>query len=173
MKNYCKKYIGIPFAFFALVVCATAQNSVQSEEKSYDQILMDQSINRIVGAWETIVTPTNCNTGDPVAPPFYGVITFNEGGTVAEFGANPMSPYRTPGHGIWSNEGGRGPYSLKFSFLALNPAGAPIGRIRVSQSLDLSRFSDESTSSGSFVLSNFAGNTLATGCTNSVAVRVH
>ena len=58
----------------------------------------------------------------------------------------------------------------------LNPqdegAGAPIGRMRVSQILDLPRFGDESTSYGSFVLSNLAGTVLATGCSTSVAVRV-
>jgi hypothetical protein len=100
------------------------------------------------------------------------VITFNEGGTVAEFGANPAVPYRTPGHGIWRNNDGGSSYTMKFSFLPLTPTGAPVGRMRVTQDLELSRFSDESTSTGSFVLTNLAGAVIATGCTSATAVRL-
>jgi hypothetical protein len=61
---------------------------------------------------------------------------------------------------------------MKFSFIPLTPAGAPVGRMRVSQLIELNRFSDEFTSSGSFVLSNFAGVVLSTGCSTAVAVRL-
>lgn len=165
------KLVGISFAIAALLLIAAAENSLHAQGKASDVASL-QSANRIVGAWETTVTPSNCDTGEPVGPSFNGVITFNEGGTIAEYGANPATPYRTPGHGIWVSNGGGSNYSMKFSFLPLTPAGAPIGRLRVTQIVELGRFSDESTSSGSFVLSNFAGIVLATGCTTSTSVRL-
>ncbi|MEO6334573.1 MAG: hypothetical protein ABIO91_06265 [Pyrinomonadaceae bacterium] len=168
MKNNLVK---ISFATIAFLFIAAGQNTLHAQVKA-DLAALNQSPNRLVGAWETTVTPTNCATGEQVAPAFHGVITFNEGGTVAEFGANPATPYRTPGHGIWVSNGGGSNYSMRFSFLPLTPAGAPIGRMRVSQDVELSRFSDESNSSGSFILSNFAGVVLATGCSTSTAVRL-
>ena len=160
----------ISFAIVAFLIIAAGQNSLHGQGKAVSASSF-QSADRIVGAWETTVTPRNCETGEQVAPAFHGVITFNEGGTVAEYGANPATPYRTPGHGIWASYGGSN-YSMRFSFLPLTPAGAPVGRMRVSQDLELSRFSDESSSSGSFVLTNFNGIVLATGCSTSTAVRL-
>jgi hypothetical protein len=174
MKNYGKKHIGTLLAVIAICAAFAIQSNISAQGKSDEASLsMDQSADRIVGAWETTVTPVNCNTGEQVAPAFYGVITFNEGGTVAEFGANPTTPYRTPGHGIWSSGRGNNAYTFKFSFLPLTPAGAPVGRMRVTQVLELPRFSDVSTSYGGFVLSNLAGNVIATGCSTSTAVRLN
>ena len=166
-----KYVIRLSIAAFALVIIGTTQSSVNAQGKA-ESLTSNQSANRIVGAWETTVTPVNCETREQAGASFNGVITFNEGGTVAEYGANPTVPFRTPGHGIWSNHLGSNAYSMKFSFLPLTPAGVPVGRMRVTQDLELSRFSDESTSSGSFVLTNFAGVVLATGCSTAVAVRL-
>ena len=168
MKNIIRK---ISLATIAILIVAASQSSLLAQKGENLESLY-QSANRIVGAWETTVTPRNCETGDPTGPPFHGVLTFNEGGTIAEFGANPMTPYRTPGHGVWASTGGGSNYSMRFSFLPLTPAGVPIGRMRVSQDLELSRFSDESTSSGGFVLTSFGGTVLATGCSTAVAVRL-
>jgi hypothetical protein len=167
MKN---KLIKISFLFAVLMVIV-GHDSVRAQGRA-DSALQGQSANRLVGAWETTVNPVNCDTGEPVGQPFIGVITFNEGGTIAEFGANPAVPYRTPGHGIWISNGGGSSYAMKFSFLPLTPAGAPVGRMRVTQAIELSRFSDETTSTGSFVLTNLAGNVIATGCSTSTAVRL-
>ena len=166
-----EKLMKISFAIAALVIIIAGQNSLHAQGKE-DSALLPQSPDRIVGAWETTVTPVNCDTGQPSGPSFNGVITFNQGGTIAEFGANPALPYRTPGHGIWVSNGGGSNYSMKFSFLPLTPAGAPVGRMRVTQELELSRFSDESFSSGSFVLTSLTGMQLATGCTTATAVRL-
>ena len=167
MKNILVRTL---FATGALLVIAAVQNSVHAQGKA-DDIGLLQSANRIVGAWETTITPTNCATGEPAGPSFSGVITFNEGGTIAEFGANPTTPHRTPGHGIWvSNVGGS--YTMRFTFLPLTPAGVPIGRLRVTQNIELDRFSDEASTSGGFVLTNFAGVVIGTGCSTSTAVRL-
>lgn len=159
------------FAIVAFLIIAASQNSLQAQNKEEFGSSF-QSANRVVGAWETTVTPRNCATGEQVAPAFPGVITFNEGGTVAEYGANPATPSRTPGHGTWASNGGGSTYSLRFSFITLTPLGVPVGRLRVTQELELARFSDEGNSSGSFVLTSFGGQVLASGCTTSTSVRV-
>lgn len=163
--------VRISLATVAFLFIAAGQSSLHAQAKTESGVLL-QSGNRIVGAWETTVTPTNCSTGEPAGPSFHGVITFNEGGTIAEYGANPATPYRTPGHGIWENNLGGSNYAMKFSFLPLTPAGVPIGRMRVTQDLELNRFSDESTSTGGFVLTDFSGVVRATGCTTATAVRL-
>ncbi|MEP7212995.1 MAG: hypothetical protein ABI791_07965 [Acidobacteriota bacterium] len=171
MKNTFGKYMKISFATIALLIAAMAQTSIQAQDKAESEG-NDQSADRIVGAWETTVTPVDCGTGVQISPSFQGLITFNEGGTIAEYGANPATPYRTPGHGIWSG-GRQGNYSMRFSFIPLTPAGAPVGRLRVSQSMVLDRFSDISSSSGSFVLTTFGGNVIGTGCSTAVSVRLN
>jgi hypothetical protein len=60
----------------------------------------------IQGVWRTVVTPRNCQTGEPVAPSFPGLFTFAKGGTMSEYGISPgLSPaLRSPGHGVWQRE---------------------------------------------------------------------
>jgi hypothetical protein len=149
------------------IVISSMTTSVFAQSKTGG----NQGVNRIVGAWETMVQPRDCGNGDPIGPPFPGVITFNEGGTVAEYGANPTTPNRTPGHGFWKSEG-KGIYTMRFSFIPLTPTGVAVGRIRVSQTIELDKFSDESYSTGSFTLTNFAGVVLNSGCSSATAVRL-
>ena len=164
MKNTYSRKIGT--SVLALVIAAASAFSITAQSDPGG----NQGFNRIVGAWETTVQPRNCDTGEPIGQPFPGVITFNAGGTVAEFGANPLTPYRTPGHGVWSSDGDT--YTLRFSFIPLTPQGIPIGRLRVSQVGDVPRFSNEHRSSGGFVLTSLTGVVLSTGCSSAVAVRL-
>ena len=162
--------VRISFTIFAALFIAVGQHSLYAQDKEGLGTSF-QSANRIVGAWETTVTPRNCETGEQVGPPFNGLLTFNEGGTIAEYAANPAAPHRSPGHGIWVSTGSS-TYTMRFSFISLTPTGVPVGRMRVSQLVELSRFSDESSSSGTFVLTSFSGVVLASGCTTSTAVRL-
>ncbi len=164
-NNFAGK-LGI--SVFAMVIALVASFTVSAQLNPGN----DQGFNRIVGAWETTVQPRDCNTGEPIGQPFPGVLTFNQGGTVAEYGANPATPHRTPGTGVWTSEG-RGIYTLRFSFIPMTPAGVPIGRLRVTQVGELSRFSDEQTSSGSFTLTNFQGVIIGSGCSTATAVRLN
>ncbi len=166
MKTNIVKYFRISLAAAVVFVAAAAQNALHAQDV---EDAADNSAT-MVGAWETTVTPRNCETGEQVAPSFNGVITFNKGGTIAEFGANPATPYRTPGHGIWTSTGRRN--SMRFTFMPLTPAGAPVGRMRVTQDGELSKSGDESTSSGFFELTSFGGVVLATGCSTATAVRL-
>jgi len=169
MKNTYTETIG--FAALTLMMFITvAQISVYGQEK--DEIVVpsdkaDQSSNRIVGVWMTTVTPRNCQTGVQIAPPFQGLLTFNTGGTLAEYGPNPMTPFRSPGHGVWAQHRGNGRYLFSFTFFPLTPAGAPVGRFRVTQTAVLD--GDDLSSTGSFELRDLGGTILATGCSSSTA----
>ena len=48
------------------------------------------SARTIEGAWRTVVTPRNCQTGQAFAP-LAGLFTFHEGGTMSEYGIGPGS----------------------------------------------------------------------------------
>src|SRR6266850_7509931 len=67
----------------------------------------------IQGAWRTMVTGVNCQTGDPLGPPFPGLFTFNKGGTMSEYGIGPGGnpALRSPGHGVWEQAHGWQGYS--------------------------------------------------------------
>lgn len=166
MKNNIAEKISI--AFFTVVLAAASSVSIRAQRGGEIEA---PPVGGIVGAWETTVQPRNCNTWEALGQPFPGLLTINAGGTVAEYGANPATPYRTPGHGIWSSEG-TVTYSMRFSFIPLTPQGMPIGRLRVTQTVTLPAFSNESTSTGSFVLTNFAGAVIGTGCSSATAVRL-
>jgi hypothetical protein len=164
MKNIIRLTLNFSTAAILLFVAA-------SFSPAFGQLPKDgnQANDPYIGVWLATVTPVNCETGDPVAPPFNSMLTINRGGTMAEYGANPNTPFRSPGHGIWQAGIGRNTYSKAFTFFALTPAGIPVGRIRVEQVSDLN--GDELSSYGSFELRDFNGNILATGCTSATALR--
>jgi hypothetical protein len=61
----------------------------------------------IVGVWAIQVTPRDCTTMAPVAPPSLALFTFHEGGTLSESTASPgFAPgQRSLGHGVWTSAG--------------------------------------------------------------------
>src|SRR6478609_5727129 len=71
----------------------------------------------IQGAWRTRVTGVDCQTGVPLGS-FPGLFTFNEGGTLSEYGIGPGSnpALRSPGHGVWQHEHGWQNYSYVFTY---------------------------------------------------------
>lgn len=131
----------------------------------------NQGNDRIVDAWLTTVTPRNCETGEPVMPPFNSMVTHHQGGTISEYGANPNTPFRSPGHGYWHRAPGRNNYFMAFTFFPLTPAGQPVGRIRVEQYVNLNGSDEEMESYGTFELRNFAGDLLASGCSTATGRR--
>ena len=174
MKNIFLKTLGL--SAFTFIVLFAAQISViaQEQEKEGNETGQESSAwspNSIVGVWVATVTPRNCQTGVPVGPPFQSLLTFNKGRTMAEYGANPATPFRSNGQGIWEPAEGRRRYSIAFTFFPLTPGGIPIGRLRVEQAVELSRSGNEIQSNGSFVLRDPNGNVIAMGCSTSTAFR--
>lgn len=156
-----------------LTVFGVAQIYVSGQEKENDsnQKTSENSRHSIVGVWETIVTPRNCQTGAPVAPDFQGLITFNEGGTVAETASGSNPALRSPGHGVWRRENGVRNYSMKVVFLRFSPTGVFIGKQKITQTAELSADGNQSTSTGTVEILDLNGNVLGSGCATSTATR--
>ena len=82
----------------------------------------------LTGAWSVQVTPRDCTTGLPAAPPSNSLVTFHDGGTMSEsagglaFGIGQ----RSAGHGIWTQTSRR-TYRQRFIALILfdTPANLP------------------------------------------------
>jgi hypothetical protein len=150
-------------ALIMSVSTVTAQNS-QS----------DASERTIVGVWRTTVTPLNCQTGEPVGvPPIRGLFTFNEGGTMSEYGIGPGSSpaLRSPGHGVWQHEHGWQDYSFVFTYYRYNTSGALVGSQKVSASLELNANGDEFTTQSAIQILDATDNVTGTACATAAGTR--
>ena len=127
----------------------------------------------IQGVWRTMVTPVNCQTGNPLGPPFAGLFTFNKGGTMSEYGIGPGSSpaLRSPGHGVWQRERGWQDYSFTFTFYRYDASGAFIGSQRVTATLDLGESGDEFTTHSVVQVLDANGNVIATFCATAAGTR--
>ncbi|MEO6051355.1 MAG: hypothetical protein ABIP78_08495 [Pyrinomonadaceae bacterium] len=103
MKNkFMQIIVGTSLGLLALVSFAQIPVFGQSDQTVQSEQTEGVISSTIVGVWQTTVTPRNCMTGDPVAPSFQGLLTFNEGGTMAETSGSAGPTLRGPGHGIWN-----------------------------------------------------------------------
>ena len=127
----------------------------------------------IQGAWRTMVTPVNCQTGDPLGPPFQGLFTFNKGGTMSEYGISPgLTPaLRSPGHGVWQHEHGWQDYSFTFTFYRYDASGVFIGSQKVTATLELGASGDEFTTHSVVQVLDANGNVIATFCARAAGTR--
>jgi len=127
----------------------------------------------IQGVWRTMVTPVNCQTGDPVGPLFPGLFTFNKGGTMSEYGIGPGSSpaLRSPGHGVWQYERGWQDYSFTFTFYRYDASGAFIGSQKVTATVELGASGDEFTTHSVVEVLDANGNVIAAFCAMTAATR--
>ena len=127
----------------------------------------------IVGAWRTVVTPINCQTGVQVAPSFRGLFTFNEGGTMSEYGIGPGSSpaLRSPGHGVWQREHGWQDYSFAFTFYRYDASGFFIGSQKVAATLELGARGDEFTTESVIEVFDANDNKIGTFCATAAGTR--
>ena len=126
----------------------------------------------IAGAWRTVVTPRNCQTGAP-APSFRGLFTFNEGGTMSEYGISPgLSPaLRSPGHGVWQREHGWQDYSFAFTFYRYNASGIFIGSQKITAALELGAGGDDFTTNSAIEVFDANDSLIFTGCATAAGTR--
>ena len=127
----------------------------------------------IQGVWRTMVTPVNCQTGDPVGPPFPGLFTFNKGGTMSEYGIGPGSSpaLRSPGHGVWEHGRSWHDYSFTFTFYTYDASGVFIGSHKVTATVELGASGDEFTTHSVVEIFDANGNLIATFCGRTTATR--
>ena len=169
MKNLNTKWKLVALAF-SLIAALTVTFSIASgqNQASNSSAASERTIH---GVWQTAVTPRNCQTGQPVAPTFHGLFTFNQGGTLSEFGVVANPAQRSPGHGLWQHEQGWNDYSLKFTFLRYDASGAFIGTQKVTATLELGASGDEFTTNGAVEIFDASGNLVGTGCATAVGTR--
>jgi len=127
----------------------------------------------IQGAWRTMVTGVACQTGNPLGTPFPGLFTFNEGGTMSEYGIGPGSnpALRSPGHGVWQKEHGRRNYSYAFTYYRYDSSGIFIGSQKVTSALELGANGDEFISHSVVSVLDANNNVIATFCATAAGTR--
>lgn len=125
----------------------------------------------VVGAWRTVVTPRNCQTGAQIGPAFQGMSMFNLGGTMSEFGAGSSPATRSQSQGVWQRERGWRDYSFSFMFYRFDAAGAFIGSQEVSATLELEAGGDTYTSLASVDIIDVNNNVVAHICATSIGTR--
>jgi len=133
----------------------------------------------IEGVWVARVTLRNCNTGDPVGPPFNSLLTFGRDGTLIEStGATAFAAgQRTNAHGSWRRLGAQ-QYSqnvlaiIRFTTAPNFPfsPGFTAGTQTIDQVIDQTA-PDAFTSSGTTTFYDEAGAPYRQGCATAVGRR--
>ena len=129
---------------------------------------------RLEGVWQVTTTPRNCVTGVPIpTTPFEFLFTFHKGGTMSASLQNlTITITRSPGHGLWQREHGRGDYSFKFVHLRYDLAtGAFLGSQVARGTLRLSESGDQFTTNSQNQVFDVNGHLTITSCANSVGTR--
>jgi hypothetical protein len=168
-----KQTFVIALAMIAALTVTVPIASGQKAEENQSSASSKARERTIVGVWRTMVTPRNCQTGEPVAPAFPGLFTFNKGGTMAEYGISPgQTPaLRSPGHGAWQREHGWQDYSFAFTFYRYNASGVFIGSQKITGALELGAGGDEFTTRSSVEVLDANDNVIGTGCATTVGTR--
>ena len=126
----------------------------------------------IPGVWRTVVTPQDCQTGQEF-PSLHGLFTFNQGGTMSEYGIGPGSSpaLRSPGHGVWQREHGWQDHSFAFTFYRYNATGAFLGSQKVTAALELAASGDQFASRSVIAILDANDHVVGTGCATAVGTR--
>jgi hypothetical protein len=143
-----------------------ANRQLQSSSASH------ASARTIRGVWRTAVTPYNCATGQPIVT-LSGLFTFNQGGTMSEYGIGPGSSpaLRSPGHGLWQREHGWQDYSFAFTFYRYSTSGVLLGSQKVTAALELAGNGDSFASRSRIEILDANDDLVGVGCANSVGTR--
>ena len=170
--NLKKCTAAVPCALIsALTITASiafAQDA-QSQQSSATSAAHERTIQ---GVWRTAVTPRNCQTGAAILT-LSGLFTFNQGGTMSEYGIGPGSSpaLRSPGHGVWQREHGWQDYSFAFTFYRYDASGVLLGSQKVRATLELGPGGDEFASRSALETLDANGAVIATGCATAVGTR--
>jgi hypothetical protein len=155
------------------VISAMGMTSVAAAQSALDgQSPSRGNAKDLVGAWRTVVTQRSCQTNEALAT-LPGLFTFNDGGTMAEYGIGPGSSpaLRSPGHGTWEREHGWRDYSFAFTFYRYNASGAFVGSTRVTGVLELGSSGDDFATRSSIEVLDVNDAVIATGCGTTVGRR--
>ena len=147
---------------------ATPLSSVVSARDTHSA-MSDAGPRTVVGVWRTVVTPRNCQTGAPF-PSLHGVFTFNEGGTMSEYGIGPGSSpaLRSPGHGVWRREPGWQDHSFTFMFYRYDASGVLLGSQKITAVLRLDESGTRIDTISTIAMLDIDGNVIGGGCATAV-----
>ncbi|HXH70956.1 MAG TPA: hypothetical protein VNI60_11560 [Pyrinomonadaceae bacterium] len=182
MKSKFMQMIGRTFLAL-LMLFGFTQISVSGQERetgNSPEEQIEHARPSIKGAWRTAVTQHNCQTGLPLAPASRGLLTFNEGGTLAEYNSPGQNPaLRSPGHGVWEQHrskrnfsfGGRN-YSFVFMINRYDASGVFISSQKVRAALRLSASGNSFTTNAAVEIFDANDNLIGTGCATAVGTRI-
>ena len=161
-------------AFAVAVILTTPVSIVFAQDIQNERSTTTSQANArtLRGVWRTVVTPRNCQTGEAF-PSLQGLFTFNQGGTMSEYGIGPGSSpaLRSPGHGVWKREHGWHDYSFAFTFYRYNASAALIGSQKVTAALELGASGDAFVSRSVIEILDVNDNAIGIGCATAVGTR--
>ena len=162
--------IGI-VAISALTITVSSISAVGGQDERSSKWSVAEA-RTIKGVWRTVVAGRNCQTGEPLGS-LPGLFTFNDGGTMSEYGIGPGSSpaLRSPGHGVWQRERGRNDYSFAFTYYRYNAGGAFIGSQSVTGSLELRSSGNEFETTSTIEILDGNGNSIGIRCATTVGRR--
>lgn len=160
-----KHTLAIAVAMMSALTITASLASAQNGQDGQSSESSRANVRAIRGVWRTVVTPRNCQTDAPF-PSLQGVFTFNQGGTMSEYGIGPgASPaLRSPGHGVWKREHSWQDYSFAFTFYRYNASGVLLGSRKVTAALELFAGGDEFRSRSAIEDLDVNDNVTGTGC---------
>jgi len=170
--NLKKCTVVVPCALISALSITASIASAQDTQQQQSSAASTASERSIRGVWRTAVTPRNCQTGDAILT-FSGQFTFNQGGTMSEYGIPPGSSpaLRSPGHGVWQREQGWQDYSFAFTYYRYNASGLFLGSQRVRATLELAPSGDEFASRSLVETLDVNDAVIGTGCATAVGTR--
>jgi hypothetical protein len=170
--NLKKHTCVITFAAISGLAGMGAIVSAHDVENEQSSATANASARSIRGVWRTVVTPRNCQTGEPILT-LSGLFTFNQGGTMSEYGIGPGSSpaLRSPGHGVWHREHGWQEYSFAFTYYRYNASGAFLGSQKVMAALQLGASGDDFASRSVIEILDVTDNVIGVGCATAIGTR--
>ena len=168
-----KKYTAVvPCALISALTITASIASAQDAQSQPSSAASTAHERTIQGVWRTVVTPRNCLTGQTF-PSLQGLFTFNQGGTMSEYGIGPGSSpaLRSPGHGVWQREHGWQDYSFAFTYYRYNASGVLLGSQKITATLELGAGGDAFASRSAIEILDVNGAVIGTGCATAVGTR--
>ena len=170
--NLKKRTWVVPCAVISTLAITASIASAQDAQHQQSSATSRANERTIQGVWRTVVTPRNCQTGEAILS-LSGLFTFNQGGTMSEYGIGPGSSpaLRSPGHGVWEREHGWQDYSFAFTFYRYDASGVFLGSQKVSAALELGGSGDEFASRSVIEILDVNDAVIGTGCATAVGTR--
>lgn len=127
---------------------------------------------QLQGVWLTQVEIRDCVSGNKLAGPFPGIISFQAGGTIGETGPALPNSLRGAGFGVWKRTG-RDTFSETLIFQRFDMTGIYLGTQVIHASPKVAADSmSYVVAGGTFELKDTRGTAIGSGCSYVTATRL-